>query len=63
METDRGHRAVTDYTSHQLVEIILRGLQEAARDVDERRVPLDGRVRLLPEGPQRSGTKIPAEQA
>jgi len=40
---------VTDYTSHQLVEIILRGLQEAARDVDERRVPLDGRVRLLPQ--------------
>jgi hypothetical protein len=37
---------LTDLTSQQLVETILRALKEAARDVDERRVPLDGRVRL-----------------
>jgi hypothetical protein len=46
----RGRDAVTEFTPHQLVEIILRSLKEAACDVDEGRVPVDGRVRLLPPG-------------
>jgi hypothetical protein len=40
---------LTDFTPRQLKEIILRSLHEAARDVDEHRVPLDGRVRILPD--------------
>jgi hypothetical protein len=48
---------LTDLTSHQLVETILRALKEAARNVDERRVPLDGRVRL----PSRETAPTPAE--
>jgi hypothetical protein len=46
---DRGCDTVTEFTSHQLVEKILQALKDAARDVDQRRVPLDGRVRLLPD--------------
>jgi len=30
-----------------LLKLVLQALKEAARDVDERRVPLDGRLRLL----------------
>jgi hypothetical protein len=47
METDRGRNALTDFTAQQIVELVLQALKEAARDVDERRVPLDGRVRHL----------------
>jgi hypothetical protein len=45
MEADRGCNALTDFTAQQIVELVLQALKEAARD--ERRVPLDGRVRLL----------------
>ena len=38
---------MTDFTPQQIVEIVLRALEQAACDVDERRVPLDGHVRLL----------------
>jgi predicted ABC-type ATPase len=44
MATDRGGDRVTEVTSHQIVENVLRALKETARDVDERRVRLDGRV-------------------
>lgn len=45
MANDRGGNALTDLTSQQLMQIALRALKETARDIDERRVPLDGRVR------------------
>lgn len=48
MVSHRGGYALTDFTEAELREIILRALKQAARDVDERRVPLDGRVRLPP---------------
>lgn len=49
MATDGGCDALTDLTARQILDGILKSLKEAAQDVDERRVPLDGRVRLLRE--------------
>jgi hypothetical protein len=47
MEADRGCNAVTDLTDRQILDDVLKSLKDAAQDVDERRTPLDGRVRLL----------------
>jgi hypothetical protein len=44
MATDRRIDKMIDLSSRQIVENVLRALEAAARDVDERRVPLDGRV-------------------
>jgi hypothetical protein len=55
---------LTNFTSEQLAEIILQGLRDTAQDVDGRRVPLDGRVRLLTrkieDDQPRPGTPAPA---
>jgi hypothetical protein len=46
MDDDRGGNSVNGLTSKELLSLALNALKETARDVDERRVPLDGRVRL-----------------
>jgi hypothetical protein len=38
---------VTDLPDRQILDDVLKSLKDAAQDVDERRTPLDGRVRLL----------------
>jgi hypothetical protein len=61
MATDRGSDAIGGLTSQQIVDSVLSALRATARDVDERRVPLDGRVR--PEcyaAEQGSSTAVPA---
>jgi hypothetical protein len=45
MATDRGRDAIVGLTPQQVVESVLSALRATARDIDERRVPLDGRVR------------------